>query len=161
MDKERPDTSSMNKIETLEKWNTALQAKWPTSISNSEKFGKVMCRLPNRVETQNDFKNLLLATYPYTDRAAVPARWAYMVGQPSGGCRSNTWAPDLALPLPTSVLLIFLSISLARKIKILSALLSLQSCQKGQTREWMWNPFGERYYPHVCKSKWLVFLLNH
>lgn len=145
----------MNKIETLGKWNTALRAKWPTSISNPEKFGKVMCRLPNRAETLN---NLRVCDLLCMHRQCCRALHVSLCGEVPRvqGCRPKTWAPDLALPLPTRVQLTLLSVSL-HEIKTLQALQdstsSLTELLEGLTQKMdvksLWRNVSSTMYPNI------------
>ena len=80
-------------------------------------FGKVWkgdVQTTKQRRNSESLQSLLLAAYPYTNRTADPTGEP-VVGQTSAGCRSNTWIPDLVLPLPTSVLINFLPIYLATK----------------------------------------------
>lgn len=154
------DSSSMNKIETLGKWNTALQAKWPTSISNSEKFRKVTCRLPNGIETQNDFKNLLLAVYPYTGLPFLPGEpmwWDSLVetlGQMPG---SQTWLCHYlqVYYLP------FCPYLLPQKLNHYQLYFPHTVVQKAKQENGCELPLEKCIIHNVCKCKWLLFLLNH
>lgn len=99
---------------------------------------------------------MLLAAYPYTNRTADPTGEP-VVGQTSAGCRSNTWIPDLVLPLPTSVLTNFLPIYLATKSRY-HQLYFLTELLEKQNKRMDVKPLAEMYYLQCMQIQIIIFI---